>query len=77
MNEAEKRVKILEVFHETVSVGPFLVDSLGFYCLSRSRVPILLAVSTLTNEQKDFFTVRSGSIQTNQPTQWTSLYVDS
>jgi len=35
MNEAEKRVKILEVFHETVRLSLlFLVGSLGFLSLA-------------------------------------------
>ena len=83
MNEAEKRVKILEVFHETVRFRLFfvVVVVVGFFLsfrLSRSfPCPHFSAVSTLTNGQKDFFTVRLGSIRTKRATWRTLLFVDS
>ena len=59
MNEAEKRVKILEVFHDTVR----LCFSSGSFEFSALAIPVFLvsiAVLTPTSGQKDFFTVRSG-----------------
>ena len=64
MNEAEKRVKILEVFHDTVCLN--FPNARIIVASSAAMFPFPRRASTLTRGQKDFFTVRSGPIWNKQ-----------
>jgi hypothetical protein len=76
MNEEEKRVKILEVFHETVRFGL----SIAWVVLAfaeRSRVPVFPPFCGYIDTDARTERLLHGAFGAQRAAQWTSLCVTS